>query len=72
MVTEHRDQCLIFEARHGGVAPRQRGRVTDTRQWLQRLTLIGDSSVSADARARDLNTLRQQIADWLALNPTCV
>lgn len=40
-----------------------------TRQWLERMALVSDATTSAETRRAELATLRQQIADWLALNP---
>jgi iron complex outermembrane receptor protein len=40
-----------------------------TRQWLQRLALLGDTTVPAETRGAELAALRRQIADWIALNP---
>jgi iron complex outermembrane receptor protein len=54
--------CLLFSTAPSAQADR-------TRQWLQQLALLGDTTTPAGARSEALATLRQQIADWIAVNP---
>src|SRR5258708_5947486 len=54
--------CLILASPAWAQADR-------TRLWLQRLARLGDTAAPPEARGSELAMLRQQIADWSALNP---